>query len=70
MADNLIALCESPIGPKPFRVDLLGTYLDVDAAEIRDDGKTWVRLTDTADIAGWDVIYRADLNKVFVKPKE
>jgi len=62
-----------PIGelerPKPFRVELLGTYLPEDAAELR-DGVTWVRLNAVAPIAGWGTFWRSALNKVFVKKRE
>ena len=54
---------------KPFRVDLLGTYLPADAAELR-GGETWVRLHDVAEVAGWELFWRPDLNKVFVKSRE
>jgi hypothetical protein len=58
-----------PPAPPPFRVEILGTYLGEEDAYEK-DGETWVRLRPVAEIAGWELTWRADLNKVFAKPKE
>jgi len=52
---------------RPFRVSLLGTYLEEDAAELRADGTTWVRLADAAQVLGLRTYWRPTTNKVFVK---
>lgn len=66
LAAKLMALCAEPAVPKPFRVEVLGQYLDADDAYEK-DGETWVKLRPVAEIAGWELQWKPNLNKVFAK---